>query len=281
MFNQSSSLVILTEQQQPITTSIIVSEAFEKQHKNVLQSIERIECSEEFRRLNFQPASYMDEQGKPRPAYNITRDGFTFLAMGFTGSKAAQFKEAFIAQFNKMEQMLLNDSGPVKRYEFNHHRGTNAPGGLDMKYTLAMADTLKDIPPIPRLIALGELTGIDLSKAIAHLAPTVNRAQEQDEAFLCLDLLLETDAEVWPDLDYGFDEQDFRYFEGDPLDVGHALNKTAEAAGFDTLLDNTARFKLRLRDKASLKKHGWRREEQGFVGWGKTVRYTKIQEVAS
>ena len=41
------------------------------------------------------------------PCYQITRDGFAFLAMGFTGKRAAQFKEAYINAFNQMEQALI------------------------------------------------------------------------------------------------------------------------------------------------------------------------------
>ena len=90
------------------TTSLIVAEVFERQHRNVLQSIERIECSDEFAQLNFQLSEYMDSTGRKLPMYNITRDGFSFLAMGFSGKRAAQFKEQFIRAFNMMEQTLLN-----------------------------------------------------------------------------------------------------------------------------------------------------------------------------
>lgn len=46
------------------------------------------------------------KKGEKRPMYYLTRDGFTFLAMGFTGRVAAQFKEAYINAFNEMEEML-------------------------------------------------------------------------------------------------------------------------------------------------------------------------------
>lgn len=83
-----------------------VAQIFGKQHKNVIRDIENLECSEEFSRLNFEPAKYKDEQGKPRPCYQMTRDGFTLLVMGFTGKKAMKFKEAYILRFNEMESRL-------------------------------------------------------------------------------------------------------------------------------------------------------------------------------
>ena len=94
------------------TTSLKVAEHFSKQHKNVLQSIERLECSPEFNRLNFKLVEYSDAKGENRPAYEMTKDGFTFLAMGFTGKEAAKWKEAYINAFNKMAEQL--SSNPVQ-----------------------------------------------------------------------------------------------------------------------------------------------------------------------
>lgn len=91
------------------TTSLIVARAFEKEHFNVLRDIEKLECSEEFRAINFEAAEYEDAQGKMRPAYRLTRDGFAFLAMGFTGKKAAAWKEKFLEAFNVMERALTGE----------------------------------------------------------------------------------------------------------------------------------------------------------------------------
>lgn len=91
-----------------VTSSLKVADVFDKQHKNVLQAIERVECSAEFNRLNFQPVTYLDAKNETRPMFMITRDGFSFLAMGFTGKKAAAWKEQYINAFNQMEQALLN-----------------------------------------------------------------------------------------------------------------------------------------------------------------------------
>lgn len=95
-----------------VTTSHAVSQHFGKLHKNVLQAIEKLECSESFNRLNFQPVEYIDEKGEARPAYELTKDGFTFLCMGFTGKKAAEWKERYIAAFNAMEAELRHQAKP-------------------------------------------------------------------------------------------------------------------------------------------------------------------------
>jgi Rha family phage regulatory protein len=84
------------------TTSLLVAEKFGKLHKDVLRKIHSLECSNEFSQRNFAPAEYLDEQGKPRTMYEMTKDGFMFLVMGFTGKAAAEIKENYINAFNFM-----------------------------------------------------------------------------------------------------------------------------------------------------------------------------------
>lgn len=86
-----------------VTTSQAVAEYFNKRHDDVLKKLRALECSTDFSARNFAEAEYKDEQGKKRPMYEMTKDGFVFLVMGFTGKKAAAFKEAYIAEFNRME----------------------------------------------------------------------------------------------------------------------------------------------------------------------------------
>ncbi|MDZ5424601.1 Rha family transcriptional regulator [Salmonella sp. NW1068] len=93
-----------------VTSSLAVASYFGKQHKNVVQKIASLECSAEFTELNFQLSEYIDASGRKLPCYQITRDGFAFLAMGFTGKRAAQFKEAYINVFNQMEKQLSTPS---------------------------------------------------------------------------------------------------------------------------------------------------------------------------
>lgn len=93
-----------------ITTSLAVSHHFAKKHKNVIQAIENLDCSKEFNELNFKPVTYQGGNGEKRPAYEITRDGFMFLCMGFTGAAAAQWKEKYIAAFNALDEALHRQS---------------------------------------------------------------------------------------------------------------------------------------------------------------------------
>lgn len=87
-------------------TSLDISNRFGKQHKDVLEAVRNLDCSSEFGRRNFTPSSYSNSQNKKQPLFEITRDGFVFLCMGFTGPQAALWKERYIAAFNEMETAL-------------------------------------------------------------------------------------------------------------------------------------------------------------------------------
>ena len=102
-----------------VTTSLDVATYFDKRHDNVLRDIREIEVSDSFRLLNFEESSYLNQQGKQQPMYHITKDGFIFLTMGFTGQKAAQIKEAYIRAFNQMKRNLsLDKQGEIRIIRF-------------------------------------------------------------------------------------------------------------------------------------------------------------------
>lgn len=87
-----------------------IADNFGKVHRDVLRAINNIQCSDEFRVRNFAQSYYTSEQGKKIPCFNITRDGFAFLCMGFTGNAAAEWKERYIAAFNSMEDYIKKDA---------------------------------------------------------------------------------------------------------------------------------------------------------------------------
>lgn len=105
MINQLTNAVAVSNGK-VTTTSLKIAEVFCKPHKDVLKAIRSLETPEDFNRRNFSPVEYSDAKGEKRPAYCITKDGFTLLAMGFTGAKAMQFKIAYIEAFNAMEREL-------------------------------------------------------------------------------------------------------------------------------------------------------------------------------
>lgn len=93
------------------TTSLKVAEVFGKMHKDILRKLETLDCSKEFNERNFTLVKYIDKKGERRPMYEMTKDGFMFAVMGFTGKKAARLKEAYIVTFNQMAEQLRNGAG--------------------------------------------------------------------------------------------------------------------------------------------------------------------------
>ena len=90
------------------TTSNQVAEHFGKRHTHVLRSIRNLLAElPENARPNFGLSEFTDNTGRTLPAYRMTRDGFTLLAMGFTGKEAMQWKVAYLNAFNQMEAELL------------------------------------------------------------------------------------------------------------------------------------------------------------------------------
>lgn len=89
-----------------LTNSLLVAEKFGKRHDHVLRDIKNlIDSTQNWGQL-FVSTTYTDNSGKSNPMYIINRDGFTLLAMGFTGKKALEFKLQYIEAFNKMESEL-------------------------------------------------------------------------------------------------------------------------------------------------------------------------------
>lgn len=101
------------------TLSTDVARHFGKRHDHVLRDIENLRAQLPQEHLpNFGEASVEAEGGNGAkasyPAYRLTRDGFTLLAMGFTGKKALAFKLAYIDAFNRMESALASQHAPER-----------------------------------------------------------------------------------------------------------------------------------------------------------------------
>lgn len=106
-------LVFKGESNQVLTSSLLVAEKFGKNHKHVLESIRELVrgCAEKSADPMFAESTYINTQnGQEYPMFIMNRDGFTLLAMGFTGEKALKFKLEYIDEFNKMEKILKEQS---------------------------------------------------------------------------------------------------------------------------------------------------------------------------
>jgi Rha family phage regulatory protein len=100
------ALGVTIKDRQAVVSSRDIARVFGKGHYHVLRDIRELECSKEFNESNFGFVEYTDQKGESRPEVLMSKDGFVFLVMGYTGRLAARFKEAYIAEFNRMEAEL-------------------------------------------------------------------------------------------------------------------------------------------------------------------------------
>lgn len=93
-----------------VVSSLQVAEHFHKRHTHLLDIIKQAETTQPKFGLSEKPftrATYKDASGKSNPMYYLNRDGFSFVVMGFTGKKAAEWKWKYIQAFNYMEKLLI------------------------------------------------------------------------------------------------------------------------------------------------------------------------------
>lgn len=105
------NLVFKGENSQALTNSLLVAEKFGKRHADVIRSIEKLlntgdETLNAKMRSAFVSACYVDTTGKSNPMYAMNRKGFSILVMGYSGTKALLFKDAFYDAFDAMENEL-------------------------------------------------------------------------------------------------------------------------------------------------------------------------------
>jgi Rha family phage regulatory protein len=135
---------------QVITTSLLVAKKFGKRHANVLRDIKNLSCSKQFQQLNFEllvEMKQLPQGGATRvEQYIMTKDGFTFLVMGYTGEQASRFKEDYISAFNRMETQLMdgrlksaNDSSRLADLEKHMHKDTLSI--LDLEVEMLISKT--------------------------------------------------------------------------------------------------------------------------------------------
>lgn len=101
--------MVSSENGEAKTTSYAVAEAFGKRHYDVLRAIKNMKCSAKFRERNFAftvENKHLGNTKRNTGFYQMTKDGWMFLVMGFNGEKADAIKEQFIDAFNWMTEQL-------------------------------------------------------------------------------------------------------------------------------------------------------------------------------
>lgn len=101
--------LVIMHDKQAVTTSLVLAEVFEKKHQHVLRDIDALKDVSNFGQMFFE-SNEPDSYGRNRRIYFMNRDGFTLIAMGYTGSKAMEFKLKYIDAFNKMEKQIKEET---------------------------------------------------------------------------------------------------------------------------------------------------------------------------
>ena len=154
--------LVSIENEVPKTTSLVVAEFFSKQHKNVIRIIDNLDCSDKFSQLNFEPSEYTDDRGKVRRMYHMTKNGFIFLVMGFTGKAAAGFKEIYITEFDRMSNFISErQNGLMFRYNkltltYNNIDRSASDAGRDLNHLgkIAKPELLKQLHDVEKKMQL-------------------------------------------------------------------------------------------------------------------------------
>lgn len=98
-------IILSTQNGEPVASSRDVAKRFGKEHKHVLAAIRQLLVAENSATKFFHETEF-EYRGQKFPEYLMNRDGFSLLAMGFTGKEAVQWKLKYIQAFNEMEKQL-------------------------------------------------------------------------------------------------------------------------------------------------------------------------------
>ena len=106
-----SDIILENRDGKILVSSRDVAEKFGKRHDHVIRDIDKIiSDSPNLGSEMFIETTYVNERGKIYRCFDMNRDGFSLISMGFTGKKALEWKLKYIDAFNKMEETLKSVS---------------------------------------------------------------------------------------------------------------------------------------------------------------------------
>lgn len=166
-----TDIVYRNESGVAVTTSYLVAETFGKNHAHILRDIDSLCCSDSFHKSNFGfmfSIRELPNGGSRNERYCVmTRDGFTILAMGYTGKKAMEFKEKYIAAFNAMEQQLKQGI-------------TQSLESLSRKQILQMAlEAEEEKERLAARLVLAENRNAELQASVESILPRIEQLEKR------------------------------------------------------------------------------------------------------
>jgi len=181
---EDRKLALFMKDGQIFADSRDVAISFGKQHKHVLEAIRNLECSPDFRGSNFRPFKINDLSGYSTSHVDMTRDVFVFLAMGFTGAKAAQWKERYIEAFNVMEKQLQEIKPVVSQFDMMRAVIDNLESNNQRLFSVERAvENLGAHEDYQSIKAYATLNGLKISKQqsgeLGRAATALSRQENQ------------------------------------------------------------------------------------------------------
>lgn len=133
----------------PVVSSLDIAKHFQRKHKHVLEEIRKMQaiCPKSFYGPNFRPIEidvFLPHSGGIRkdPAYQLTRDGFSALVMGFTGKAALLWRIRYIEAFNALEAAILQNQSD-EAYQRGLTEARSLPA-LEVQRKAAYLDGMKE-----------------------------------------------------------------------------------------------------------------------------------------
>ena len=163
----------------PMADSREVAATFDREHKAVLRAYRDLHCSTDFRQRNFAPFKIKDLCGESLSHVLMTKNGFAFLVLGFTGAAAGVFKEAYVERFDAMEAEMRRQSSPAVPQSL--------PEALRLAADLADKVAARDAEIAvlaPRSEALAVIADADGSACVTDAAKTLQMSPNDLWAYL-------------------------------------------------------------------------------------------------
>lgn len=142
-----TDIILSTQNGEPVASSRQIAESFGKEHKHVLDSVKNLVAENSAAKSMFYETTF-ENRGKQYPMYLMNRDGFTLLAMGFTGKAALEWKLKYIAAFNAMEKQLaqrpqLSRAELIAAHDELEHKGIFADAVSASKKSILVGELAK------------------------------------------------------------------------------------------------------------------------------------------
>lgn len=166
----TNEINLLTKEDQILASSLDIAEHFEKRHDHTLRDIEKFEKDVPNFGEMFIRTLTEDSYGRPRKEYLLTRDGFSLLVMGFTGSKALEWKLKYIEAFNSMEKALKN---PAHSYMIQDPIERAKAWIREEEERRALQENIKSLEPAR--IFTEAVTGSDDTILVSEMAKILNQ----------------------------------------------------------------------------------------------------------